>query len=62
MADEATENFDTNYNMRAHRADLASFYEACKTNGEPDASTVVRRMMADYADGSISYSVQHEDI
>jgi len=61
MAEKAKEGFDSNFNMRAHKADTDEFYEACKKNGEPDGAKVVRRMMADYCEGNISYNVQHED-
>lgn len=61
MAEKPEEGFDTNFNMRAFRKDVNEFYDACKANGEPDGATVVRRMMADYVDGNISYSVQQED-
>jgi len=58
---EGNEAFDSNFNMRCFKKDRDEFYEACKKNGEPDGAKVIRRMMADYVDGNISYSVQHED-
>ena len=61
MAEKATEAFDSNFNMRCYSADRDAFYEACANNGEPDGATVVRRMMADYTDGLISYEVQQKE-
>lgn len=67
MADPAegaakpTEGFDTNFNMRAFRVDIDEFYKACKKNGEPDGAKVVRRMMADYIEGEISYNVKQKE-
>ena len=61
MAEKPTEGFDSNFNMRAYKADTQKFYEACKKHGEPDGAKVVRRMMADFVDGNISYNVQQED-
>jgi hypothetical protein len=61
MANKAPDAFDANFNMRCFEKDREEFYEACKTNGEPDGSKVVRRMMADYVEGNITYSVQHEE-
>jgi len=60
-ATKPTEGFDANFNMRAFRADIAEFYTACKTNGEPDGAKVVRRMMADYVEGEISYNVNQKE-
>ena len=60
---ETTEGFDTNFNMRINSKDRDEFYRACARNGEPEASAVVRRMMADYTEGNISYTVnQNEEV
>ena len=61
MAEEAKNGFDSNFNMRAFKADTEEFYKACKENGEPDGAKVVRRMMADYIEGNITYDVNQED-
>lgn len=61
MAESASEAFDANFNMRCYAKDRDEFYEACKKTGEPDGAKVVRRMMADFVEGNISYSVQQED-
>lgn len=58
---ESADGFDMNFNMRVYRKDLEEFQKACEKNGEPNSSVVVRRMMADYADGSIEYNVTQED-
>lgn len=61
MAEKPSEAYDSNFNMRCFEEDRDAFYAACKTHGEPDGAKVVRRMMADYVDGNITYSVQQED-
>lgn len=61
MASKGTAGFDFNLHVRCFKQDVDDFYEACKRNGEPDGSTVIRRMMADYTEGGISYNVQHEE-